>query len=148
MVHALEEIRRLLRPHGTLIDIHPVQEAPFFEVRQQGRVLFAEPEPGYDCDEDVHQADKALARVLKRRLFSLELRREFDFLTYGSSVQELLDFLDEASAFHEGEGIDERESAEEQVLYNRLEEQQRSAGAGVQVVMHERARITRLRPIG
>ena len=34
MVHALEETHRLLRPGGTLLEIHPaVDEPPFVEVR-------------------------------------------------------------------------------------------------------------------
>jgi len=43
MVHALEEIQRLLRPDGSLIDIHPVLEAPLIEAYQGDRVLLAEP---------------------------------------------------------------------------------------------------------
>jgi SAM-dependent methyltransferase len=130
MVHALQEIRRLLKPNGILIDIHPVPEAPLYEVHAEGGVRFAAAAPGYDCDEDVVQADKAVARSLKRRVFVLEDRREFDFLTYGSTVQELLDFLDEASAFHEDDRTDEPLSAEEEAFYDRLEEVHRSAGAG------------------
>ena len=48
MVHALEEIQRLLRPGGSLIDIHPFPEVPLIEVYQGGRVLFAEPQPVHD----------------------------------------------------------------------------------------------------
>jgi SAM-dependent methyltransferase len=146
MVHALQEIRRLLKPDGILIDIHPLPDPPLFEVRRDGRVHYAEPEPGHDFDEDIRQADRALARVLKRRLFAQESRREFDFLTYGSSVQELLDFLEEASAFHEdSEG--EQATPDEEAFFARLEHRLRRAGADAEVATHERGQIARLKPI-
>ena len=72
MVHALEDIQRLLRPDGCLIDIHPVLEAPLIEVYQGVRVLFVEPYPGYDYEEDLRQAEDALAQIVQRRLFVVE----------------------------------------------------------------------------
>jgi SAM-dependent methyltransferase len=146
IVHALQEIRRLLKPNGMLIDIHPVPVAPLYEIHADGGVLFAAAAPGYDGDEDVVQADKAVARSLKRRAFFLEDRQEFDFITYGSTVEELLDFLEESSAFHEDDRTDGPLSAEEQAFFDRLEERHRSAGAGAEVAVRERARLSRLRP--
>jgi SAM-dependent methyltransferase len=147
MVHALQEIRRLLKPRGILIDIHPVPVAPLYEVHAEGGVRFAAAVPGYDGDEDVVQADKAVVRSLKRRVFVLEDRREFDFLTYGSTVKELLDFVEESSAFHQAEGTeDEPLSSEEEAFFDRLEESHRSAGAGAEVAVRERGRASRLRP--
>jgi SAM-dependent methyltransferase len=97
MVHALQEIRRLLKPRGILIDIHPVPVAPLY--------------------------------------------------TYGSTVKELLDFLEESSAFHQAEGTeDEPLSSEEEAFFDRLEESHRSAGAGAEVAVRERGRASRLRP--
>jgi len=147
MVHALEEIRRLLRPGGSLIDIHPVQEAPLTEVYQRGRVLFAEPRVAYDYDEDIHQAEQALTQCVRRRLFDREHSREFDFLTYGSSVPELRDFLEQANAFHES-SIDDAEATREAVFYDRVEGIMKAAGKGAKVAIHERVRIARLKPTG
>jgi len=147
MVHALEEIRRLLRPGGSLIDIHPVQEAPLTEVHQRGRVVFAEPRVAYDYDEDIHQAEQALAQCLRRSLFVMERSREFDFLTYGSSVPELRDFLEEANAFHES-SIDDADATREAEFYDRVEGIMKAAGKGAEVAMHERVRIARLGPTG
>jgi hypothetical protein len=146
MVHALEQTRRLLRPGGILMDIHPVQEAPLTEVHQRGRVLFAEPSLAYDYDEDIHQAERALARCVRRRIFVKERGREIDFLTYGSSVLELRDFLKEANSFHES-SIDEADEAREAEFYDRVEGIMKAAGEGVEVAVHERARITRLSPV-
>ena len=67
MVHALEEIHRLLRPNGILIDIHPFPQAPEVKVIQGDEVIFAEPKRDIqDEDEDVKQADRALAEVVER----------------------------------------------------------------------------------
>ena len=41
MVHALEEIHRVTRPAGTLIEIHPALEFPFLEVRSNGELSFS-----------------------------------------------------------------------------------------------------------
>ena len=46
MVHALEEIHRLLRRSGTLIEIHPALEVPFVEVRSTRELSFRENDPG------------------------------------------------------------------------------------------------------
>lgn len=59
MVHALEEIKRLLRPDASLIDIHPLREAPIIQVHSAGGVVFAEPSSGYDYDDDLRHADDA-----------------------------------------------------------------------------------------
>lgn len=32
MVHALEEIRRLLKPDGYLIDSHPIRKVPLIKI--------------------------------------------------------------------------------------------------------------------
>jgi hypothetical protein len=50
MVHALEEIHRLLRPVATLIEIHPVHGA-WVEVRSKTGTPFVEFDPGFDSDE-------------------------------------------------------------------------------------------------
>ena len=146
MVHALEEIRRLLRPGSSLIDIHPVLEAPLVKVYQGDRVWFSEPSPGYDYEEDMRQAEAALAQVVQRGLFVTERSGEFDFLVYASSVAELNDFMVKASAFHDSPA-DEAAAAREAELAARVEEIMQAAGKGAQVVYHEKARIARLRPV-
>ena len=69
MVPALEEVHRLLRPSGTLIDIHPVFGTAQLEVHSAGQVIFAEPASA-SPDEGVLQADDALAHVVGRGLLS------------------------------------------------------------------------------
>lgn len=144
MVHALEEIHRLLRPDGSLIDIHPVLEAPLIEVYEGAKVLFAEPSPDYSV-EDYRQAEHALAMIVQRRLFFVERSGEFDFLTYGSSAAELRDFMAKANAYDDTPK-DEAVAAREVELYARVEEIMQ-ASEGVEVAYHERARIARLNPV-
>jgi SAM-dependent methyltransferase len=92
MVHALEEIHRLLKPAGTLIEIHPRADAPpFVEVRSNGQVHFSEVDPAFDYEEDLRHADAAVESVLDRGVFVLEDRRRFELRTYAASVKELLD---------------------------------------------------------
>ena len=146
MVHALEEIHRLLIPNGTLIDIHPVLKAPLIEVFQHGRVLSAEPNPEY-TGEDYRQAEMALTQVIQRRLFVLERSEEFDFLVYGSSFAELRDYVAEANAYEETSN-DEEAVRREALLAARVEQIMQTAGDGAEVATHERARISRLRRIG
>lgn len=145
MVHALEEIHGLLKLHGSLIDIHPVLEAPLIEVYQGATVLFAEPSPDYS-EEDYRQAEHALAQVVQRRLFLVDRSGEFDFFTYGSSVAELRDFLAKATAYDDTPK-DEAVAVREAELYARVEEIMQASGEGAEVAYHERARIARLNPV-
>lgn len=145
MVHALEEIHRLLRPEGVLTDIHPFPESPIVEVRKDGNVLFAAPKRETDS-EDVLEADEALTQVVERRLYAVERGAEFEFLTYGSSVAEYLQFRDLTNAY------DERPKEEEVAEYEakafaRADEMMHATGEGAEIAFHEKARISRLKPI-
>jgi len=92
MVHALEEIHRLLKPAGTLIEIHPSVDAPpFVEVRSDGQLSFSEANPVFDYEDDLRHADAAMATVLDRGAFVLDDRRTFELRTYAASVKELRD---------------------------------------------------------
>jgi SAM-dependent methyltransferase len=147
MVHALMEIRRLLRPDGSLIDIHPVLEAPFVEVHSGDEVSFAEAHPGYEeYDQDLHQAEDALAKIVERGMFALEASREFGCSTYGSSVTELRDFMAKTGAY-DTRPVDESVAAREAEMYSRVEEIMKSCGEGAEVAYHERARMSLLTPI-
>ena len=145
MVHALEEIHRLLKPGGILIDIHPVPEGYFIKALQGNRILFAE-RKRETCSEDVLHAEDALAETVERDLFAVDRRAEFDFLTYASSVRELRDYWEELNAF-EDDPMDEAIIAREEDLYAQVEEIMQASGAAAEVAIHERARIARLRPV-
>ncbi len=145
MVHALEEIRRLLKPDGCLIDIYSIHEARLIKVYHGNDILFVEPDPSY-CGKDSRQWEDALAQVVQRGLFAIERDSEFDLAVYGSSVAELQEFYDELEAYDDSP-VDEAVEARAKELYNRVENIMQAVGDGAQVAYHERARITRLRPV-
>ena len=146
MVHALEEIHRLLRPDGTLVDIHPVPEPSLVEVIQGDRILFAEPKRESD-HEGVQHADRAIAQVLERKLFVAERNHEFDFISYGSSVSKLRDFWDRYDAFKDSPK-EEALLAYEDEVFARAEEILKGSGEDAEAAIHERASIARLKPAG
>jgi SAM-dependent methyltransferase len=92
MVHALEEIHRILKPTGTLIEIHPaVDSPPVVEVRSAGTVTFSESDPGFDYLDDLRRAEEAVATALDRGVFVIHERRPFELRTHAASVEELRD---------------------------------------------------------
>ena len=143
MVHAFEEIRRLLRRDGILINILPFPEGEIIKVFQGDRLLFAEPKRDSDS-EDVLAADEAVEQVVERGLYLIERSEEFDYLTYGSSVEELRAYWARYEAYNEN--FKEKEALLEE-LYTRAEDIMRAAGPGTEVATYERTRITRLKPV-
>ena len=145
MVHALEEIRRLLKPDGCLIDIHPVREAPLVKVYQGRKLLFAESDPGYDYDADLLHAENALEEIIQRGLFLMKGKDEFDLVTYASSVAELRDFWAMVGAYDDTPK-DNVLTARQAEVYTRVDEIMRTTGREAEVAYHEKAHITRFKP--
>ena len=147
MVHALEEIHRLLKPNGVLIDIHPVAEASPIEIHQSGNIDLV----GYLSVRqwciDFQQADNALTEITQRGLFAVEQEGVFDSLTYYSSAEEMRTSLKESidkfarDAQLAGEAVPHAEA-----LAARAEELMRAAGSGAELIVRERTHISRLRP--
>jgi hypothetical protein len=146
MVHALEEIKRLLRRDACLIDIHPVREAPIIEVRMADQVFFTEPSASYDYDDDLQHAEDALASAIEQALFFLDRSHEFEFVTIASSVVELRDFFAVSGAYDQ-DPLDEATESRVQELYARVDEVMRTSGENARVVHLERARMSRLDPV-
>lgn len=145
MVHALEETRRLLKLDGKLVNILPIQGGDFIEVHHGGATLFAERE-GETGSEDVLRAELAVKRALDRKLFVIERTDEFDFLTSGSSVSELLTYWEEQNAYEDGHKVEEV-VARDQELWAQVEKIIQELGEGAEVAIHERVRIAWLRPV-
>jgi hypothetical protein len=145
MVHALEEIHRMTRPAGTLIEIHPALEFPFLEVRSNGEQLFSENDPGFDYEEDSRLAEAAVATVLGRGVFVLEESRRFELRTHASSLEELRDHWVVAEAY-DPEEKDETLARRAEEMYARAHEVlERSPGA--ELVYVEPATMSRLIPV-
>jgi hypothetical protein len=145
MVHALEEIRRLLKPDGFLVDIHPIRKAPLIQVYQGNELLFTESDPGYDSDEGLMHADDALEQVVRRGVFRIEGWNEFEMVVYASSVAEMRDFWAKQGDYDDGPK-DEAIVARKDVVYAKADEIMQNA-MSTEITYHERARITRLKPV-
>jgi predicted RNase H-like HicB family nuclease len=147
MVHALEEVRRLLKSTGVLIDMHPVAEAVPIEIHQGGKIDLAGHLLVRQWSTDYQQADNALAEITQRGLFVVERESVFDSLTYYDSVEEMSTNLKQAfekyarDAQSAGEDVPQAEA-----LAARADELMRAAVSGAELRAHERIHISRLRP--
>ena len=145
MVHALEETRRLLKLDGVMVNILPVPEGYFIEAHHEGKILFTE-RKRETCSEDVLRSEAAIMQVLDRGLFAINRKDEFEFLTYGSSVAEIRAHWEQQNAYEEEPKAKDL-LAREEVLYAQVEEILNGLGGGAEVVIRERVRIARLRPV-
>lgn len=96
MVHALNEIHRVLVLNGTLIDLRPLLDQWSIEVRSNGETHEAGratdlPEPLAD---DL-AADEALAEALRRGWFFRERSEIFPFFYYWDTPKEMQEYIDE-----------------------------------------------------
>lgn len=145
MVHALEETHRLLRPAGTLIEIHPsLEPPPSLEVWVNQALSFSEDDPGFDYLDDLVHAEAAVTEVLDRGVFVLEGRRRFELRTHAASVQQLRDHWAVYDAYDPEE--------KEETLARRQEEMYARAGEALdrspdaELVYVEPATMSRLTP--
>jgi hypothetical protein len=148
MVHALEEIHRLLKPADTLIEIHPSLEGPpFVEVRSNGARSFSEEDPGFDYADDLRQAEAAVAGVVDRGTFVLEDRRRFELRTHAGSVEELRDHWEVAGAY-DPEEKEEALLRRRDEMYARAHAVKEDAAWPSEVVYVEPATMSRLTASG
>ncbi len=95
MVHALQEIRDLLKPNGVLIDIRPNGELVEF-IRPHGDgELFIGHLQETDNYIEYRQAEAAVQEVVAEGLFHFQKRGEFTFQVHADSFSALKSFLDE-----------------------------------------------------
>ena len=146
MVHALEQIHRLLRRAGTLIEIHPALEFPFVEVRSNGELSFREDDPGFDYADDLRSAEDAVATVVGRGLFVLQERRRFELRTHASSVREFQNHWAVVGAYDPEEKEEALVRRQDEMFARSHEVLERSPGA--ELVYVEPATMTRLMPAG
>ena len=146
MVHALEEVHRLLRSTGRLIEIHPAVEVPFVIVKADGTVSFAEPDPGYDYEDDLRQAEAAVTTTVDRGVFVREDNRRFELRTHAASVTELRDHFEITGAY-DPEEKDPSLVRQRDEMYARAEEALARPSTVRELVYVEPARMTRLTPM-
>lgn len=132
MVDALRCARRIVRPSGCVIDVHPTSDRPTVEV--DGRVV------GHvaSADGPIRHAAAAvaLANVVDEKLFAIERRERFCFYTYGQSHIELAGYI---RATWKDSSIDA------QTLRRTRKALRSEPGASVRVA--ERVVATRLQPL-
>ena len=148
MVHALEEIHRLLKPAGALIDLHPVAEVSPIEIHHTGKIDLVGHLSVRQWCIDYQQADDALADVKRRGLFAVEQERVFDSLTYYDSAAEMGAALKESI---DKFARDARSAAEAvphaEGLAARAEGLMAAAGSGAELIVREPTHISRLKPL-
>jgi hypothetical protein len=147
MVHALEEIHRLLKPNGFLIDIHPVAEHSSIEIHRSGKSDLVGHLEVHQWCVDFREADNALAEIVQGGMFTAEQKGMFDALTYYDSAAEMGDALKESiyKFVREGERIDE-EVSQVETLARQAEELLEAVGNGAKLVLREKDQISRLSP--
>jgi SAM-dependent methyltransferase len=96
MVHALDEIRRVLAPDGILIDLRPlagrwpVEVASSRESREVGRA--SDMPAGL---EDDRAANESIAQAAAQGWFAREREESFPFFYYWDSPKEMQEYIDE-----------------------------------------------------
>jgi hypothetical protein len=147
MVHALEEVRRLLKTTGVLIDIHPVAEASPIEVHQGARIDLAGNLSVQQWCTDYEQADIALTETVQRGLFAVEREGLFDSLThYGSAAEMRTDIKEDLDRFARDAQSVAEAAPDAEALAAQAEELMQAAASGAELIIRDRVHISRLRP--
>ncbi len=135
MVHALDEIRRTLKPKGLLIDLRPVEANWSVEVSSSVGYQAA----GRLNDMPIGLADdeaafKAMREVESRRWFSKEKEEEFALFYYWDTPSEMKEFMED-----EWQDFEKLEEA----VYQRTKSLWASANADARVRVHVKMLMTR-----
>ena len=106
MVHALDEIRRTLKPSGILVDLRPVEDHWLVEVASQQGIKVA----GQLTDMPTGKADdeaafRAMREAESRGWFTREREEEFAFFYYWDTPSEMKEFMEQE--WEDFEKIDE-----------------------------------------
>jgi SAM-dependent methyltransferase len=135
MVHALDEIRRTLKPNGILIDLRPVEDHWLVEVASQNEVQVAgqltDMPIGKENDE---AAFSAMHEVESRGWFIKEREENFAFFYYWDTPSEMKEFMDDE--WEDFEKMEENVYRSSQALWSQ-------ANADAQVRVHVKMLITR-----
>jgi hypothetical protein len=91
MVDALRRACELLKPKGWIVDIHPTAAIARFEV---GTTIIGPIESG-DAPLRHQAAGAAVESAVRQGLLRVERSAFFDFYTYGDSVEELAEYIEE-----------------------------------------------------
>ena len=96
MVHALDEIRTVIKPNGILIDLRPVEANWSVEVSSSTGYQLAgrlNDMPAGIADDEA--AFKAMREVESRKWYIKEKEEEFSFFYYWDTPSEMKDFMED-----------------------------------------------------
>jgi hypothetical protein len=96
MVHALQEVQRVLAPAGILIDLRPLMDGSPVEVVSGGKTHLAGRVS--QLPEDIANdaaANKSIEKAAEQGWFSLERREFFPFSYYWDSPEEMQAYIEE-----------------------------------------------------
>ena len=148
MVHTLEEIHRLLKTTGRLIDIHPVAVSPRVEINEAGKIHLAGYLSVHQWFTDFQQADNALTEIIQRGLFIVEQEDIFDVPIHYASVAEMqTELMKELDYFARDTQSAVEDAPNIEVLVKRAEELMRFADSTAQLIAREPTHISRMKPI-
>lgn len=133
MVHALEKIHQLLKPGGTLIDIHPSSEPASIDIRLRDKVTPAGWLHETDDYVEYEWADDALANAVKGGLFELERDGVFTFIWYADTLTDLRAYLAE----------EWQDAIIDDITFMRAEELLSTFDRDKEVILRESIRIAR-----
>ena len=91
MVDALRRARELLKPEGWIVDIHPTAAVARIEL---GATVIGSIESG-DAPLRHQAATDALESAIRQGWLRVDRSAFFDFYTYGDSVEELAEYIEE-----------------------------------------------------
>jgi hypothetical protein len=131
MVDALRRAHRIIKPAGCVVDLHPSAARASVEVadRRTGYV-----EAG-DAPLRHAAAGVALAATIDEGLFVIDYASVFTFYTYGDTIEELREYVEEN--WREGRIDDETVRRTREVLRD---------GPAARPRIREEVRLTKLRP--
>ena len=95
MVHALKEAYRVLIPQGIMIDVRPLSvDVPLEIIYKGGSESAGIIDMSPDIDLDI-AADRAIASVVKDRIFVESKVEFFDFAFYWKTLKDMQDYMEE-----------------------------------------------------
>jgi hypothetical protein len=132
MVDALRRAHAMVKPGGCVVDLHPTAALASVEVGAHVTGVV----DGGDAPLRHGAAAAALATVLDAGLFAVDRAVEFTFYTYGDTIEELRDYIEE----------NWRNGRIEETVVRRTRDALRDA-PGTRPRVREQVRLTKLHPI-